>query len=47
MKNYSTHNTKESHKITGEENKRKEEEKRPMKINPKNLTKWQQEHTDQ
>ena len=37
----SKHNTKVSHQITREENKRGREEKRPTKINPKQLTKWQ------
>ena len=34
------HNTKDSHKITREENKRGREEKRPTKTNPKQVTKW-------
>ena len=46
-KRKSKHNTKDSHQITGEqkrtkENKRgkKERKKRPTKTNPKQLTKW-------
>ena len=35
------HNTKDSHQITREGNKRGKEEKRPTKTNPKQLTKWQ------
>ena len=41
------HNTKDSHQTIREENKRRREEKRPTKINPKQLTKWQREHTHQ
>ena len=33
--------------IKSHENKRGKEEKRPTKTNPKQLTKWQQEHTHQ
>ena len=40
-KKQSQHNTKVSHQITREENKRGREEKRPRKTNPKQLTKWQ------
>ena len=40
-KKKSKHNTKDSHQITSEENKREKEEKRPTKTNPKQLTKWQ------
>ena len=40
-KKESKHNTKVSHQITREENKRGREEKRPTKTNPKQLTKWQ------
>ena len=40
-KKESKHNTKISHQITREENKRGREEKRPRKTNPKQLTKWQ------
>ena len=32
------HNTKDSHQTTREKNKRKMEEKRPRKTNPKQLT---------
>ena len=35
------HNTKDSHKITREENERGREEKRPTKINPEQLRRWQ------
>ena len=35
------HNTKDSHQITREENKRGREEKRPTKRNPKQLRKCQ------
>ena len=35
------HNTKDIHKTTREENKRRREEKRPTKTNPKQLIKWQ------
>ena len=35
------YNTKGSHQITGEENRRGKVEKRPMKTLPKQLTKWQ------
>ena len=35
----SKHNN--SHQITREENKRGSEEKRPIKTNPKQLTRWQ------
>ena len=41
MKTESKHNTKDSHQITREENKRGKEEKRLTKTNPKQLTKWQ------
>ena len=34
------HNTKDIHKTTREENKRREE-KRPTKTSPKHLIKWQ------
>ena len=38
----SKHNTKNSHKITREEKRRRRKgEKRPAKTNPKQLTKWQ------
>ena len=37
----SKHNTKISHQIIREENKRGRGEKRPAKTNPKQLTKWQ------
>ena len=40
-KKESKHNTKVSHKITREENKRGREDKRPTKTNPKQLRKWQ------
>ena len=40
-KRESEHNTKVSHQITREENKRGREEKRPTKTHPKQLTKWQ------
>ena len=36
----SKHNSKDSHQITREENKRGKEEKIPAKTNPKQLTKW-------
>ena len=39
-KKESKHNTKVSHQITREENKRGSEEKIPTKTNPKQLTKW-------
>ena len=39
-KKESKNNTKDSHQITKEENKRGREEKRPTKTNPKQLTKW-------
>ena len=35
------HNSKVSHQITKEENKRERGEIRPTKTNPKQLTKWQ------
>ena len=35
------HNTKDSHQITREGNKRGREEERPSKTTPKQLTKWQ------
>ena len=35
------HNTKVSYQIRREENKSGTEEKRPIKTNPKQLTKWQ------
>ena len=38
-------NTKEGHQTTREANKRGREEKRPAKPNPKQLRKWQEEHT--
>ena len=41
------HNTQDGHQTIREENKRWREEKRPTKINPKQLTKWQEEHTYQ
>ena len=37
----SKHNTKDSHQITREENKRGREEARTTKTIPKQLTKWQ------
>ena len=37
----SKHNTQVSYQITGEQNKRGREEKRPIKTNPKQLTKCQ------
>ena len=40
-KKESKHNIKDSHQITREENKRRKQEKRPTKTNPKQLTKWQ------
>ena len=36
----SKHNTKDSHQIIGEENKKKKQ-KRPTKTTPKQLTQWQ------
>ena len=42
-KNESKHNTKSSHQITRE----KKQEIKSTKTNPKQLTKWQQEHTYQ
>ena len=36
----SKHNTQVSYQITGEQNKRGREEKRPIKTNPKQLAKW-------
>ena len=39
-KKESKHNTKISHQLTREENKRVREEKRPTKTNPKQLMKW-------
>ena len=39
------HNTKDGHQTTREKNKRGREEKRSAKANPKQLRKWQQEHT--
>ena len=39
-KEESEHNTKVRHQITREESKRGREEKRPIKTNPKQLTKW-------
>ena len=36
----SKRNTKDSHQITREKNKRRKSEKRPTKTNPKQLTKW-------
>ena len=35
------HNTKDGHQNIREENKRRREEKRPTKTNPKQLRKWQ------
>ena len=43
-KKESKHNTKYSHQITREENKRGREEKTCTKANPKQLNKWQKEH---
>ena len=40
-KKQSKYNTKDSHQITGEENRRRREEKRPTKTNPKQLIKLQ------
>ena len=40
-KKESKHNTKNSHHITTEGNKRGKEGKRPIKVSPKQLTKWQ------
>ena len=40
-KKQSKHNSKDSHQIAREENKRRKEEKSPTKSNPKHLTKWQ------
>ena len=40
-KKQSKHITKDRHQITREENKRRRDEKRPSKTNPKQLTKWQ------
>ena len=44
-KRQSKHNTKDSHQITREENKRGRKEKRRTKTNSKQLSKWKQEHT--
>ena len=41
------HNTKDSHQITREENKRRKEQKRTTKITSKQFTKWQYVHTYQ
>ena len=46
-KNQLKYDTKESHQTTRGENKRRREEKRAMKTNPKQLITWQQEHTYQ
>ena len=40
-KRQSRQNTKDSHQITREENKRRREEKELIKRNPKQLAKWQ------
>ena len=40
-KNQLKYNTKDSHKNTTKENKRRREEKRATKTNPKQLIKWQ------
>ena len=44
-KSESKYNTKVSYQITREENQRRREEKRHTQKNPKQLRKWQQEHT--
>ena len=41
------HNNRDDHQTTREESKRGREEKRPIKTNPKQLRKWQQEHAYQ
>ena len=40
-KNQLKYNSKDSHQTTRGENKRRREEKRPTKTNPKQLIKWQ------
>ena len=40
-KNQLKYNTKDSHQTTRGENKRRREEKRATKTNPKQLIKWQ------
>ena len=45
-KKQSKYNTKNRYQITREQ-KRKGRKKKPTKINPKQLTKWQQEHPNQ
>ena len=40
-KKESKHNIKDNHQITRKKNKRRKEEKRPTKTNPKQLTKRQ------
>ena len=44
-KEESKYNSKDSHQITREENKKQRGGKKPTKTNPKQLTKWQQERT--
>ena len=46
-KNQLKYNTKHSHQTRRGENKRRREEKRATKTNPKQLIKWQEEHTYQ
>ena len=46
-KNQLKYNTKDSHQATRGENKRRREEQRATKTNPKQLIKWQEEHTYQ
>ena len=46
-KNQLKYNTKDSHQTRRGENKRRREEKRATKTNPKQLIKWQYEHTYQ